>query len=330
MYTGGASASSSESGVGGSNGAEHIEFRLLGQLEVVIGGCSVPLGGAKQRAVLAVLVLSANEVVPFDRLIDEVWGESPPGSGRAALQVRVSQLRKALGPAARQLQTRGHGYVLRVEAGQLDLHLFEKLVSEAEQVDPIVAARKLREALGLWRDEPLADLRYEPFAQAAIARLDELRLMALEKRIESDLSRGRHDDLIAELYALVAEHPLRERLHQQLMLALYRSGRQADALAVFHRARAQLNDQLGLEPGPGLVCVQRAILTHDRSLEPEHDVAAKSDGVCAVSFTARRRRAPGGSSRARPRRSSRRAPRPETLRFAPRPRIGRRRRASAP
>jgi DNA-binding SARP family transcriptional activator len=270
MYIGGANASNYERDVETSNGAGTIEFRILGQLEIAIGGCAVPLGGRKQRGLLAILMLSANEVVSSDRLIDELWGDTSPASGRAALQVRVSQLRKALGEAGGQLLTRGAGYVLRVEPDQLDLHRFERLVRETEGASPEAAAIELREALGLWRGELLADLCYEPFVQSPSLRLQELRMVALERRIEADLSLGRRSELISELGVLIHEHPLREQLYRQLMLALYRSGRQAEALDVFRRARAQLNDELGLEPGPELAGLQRAILTHDRSLEPEH------------------------------------------------------------
>jgi DNA-binding SARP family transcriptional activator len=210
-------------------------------------------------------MLSANAVVSSDRLIEELWGDTSPGSGRAALQVRVSQLRKVL--AGRQLVTSRQGYVLQVEPGQLDLYRFQMLVGEAEGADPAVAAALLREALALWRGEPLADLTYEPFVRAAIERLRELRARALESRIDAELELGRHGQLIAEIGALIHESPLRERMHVQLMLALYRSGRQADALEAFQRARALLGGQLGLEPGPELAALQSRILTHDPSLQ---------------------------------------------------------------
>ena len=232
------------------------------------GGQLVPLGGAKQRGLLAILLLSANEVVSADRLIDELWGECLPGSGRSALQVRVSQLRKALGAAGAQLLTRAPGYVLAVGQDQLDLHRFERLVGEADAVGPATAATRLREALALWRGEPLADICYETFAQATTGRLQELRLTTLEKRIEADLALGRHAELVAELEALVAEHPLRERLRRQLMLALYRSGRQANALDVYQGLRKQLDEELGLEPGPELKGLQAAILNQDPDLQP--------------------------------------------------------------
>jgi DNA-binding SARP family transcriptional activator len=215
------------------------------------------------------LLLSANEVVSTDRLIDALWGEESPGSGRTALQVRVSQLRKALGAGGELIQTRPPGYSLRLEREQLDLYQFERLVADAEGVDPAAAAAKLRAALALWRGPPLADLGYDSFAQAAIARLDELRLAVLEKRIETDLVLARHTDLVGELEALVTEHPLRERLWAQLMLALYRCGRQADALGAYQRARRTLVEELGIEPGSQLRELEQAILDQDRSLELE-------------------------------------------------------------
>jgi DNA-binding SARP family transcriptional activator len=243
-----------------------MEFRILRPLEVADDGAVVALGGLKQRSLLAILLLSANEVVSSDRLIDQLWGERSPESGRTALQVRVSQLRKALGAAGAQLLTRPPGYVVEVDRGQLDLHRFERLVLEADTATPVVAAAKLREGLELWRGEPLADLSYELFAQPAIARMQELRLTAIEKRIEADLAVGRHAELVGELEPLVTEHPLRERLAGQLMLALYHCGRQADALAVYRKTGERLRDELGLEPGPGLQDLERAILQHDSAL----------------------------------------------------------------
>jgi DNA-binding SARP family transcriptional activator len=244
-----------------------MEFRILGPLEVADGDSLVVLAGAKQRALLAALLLHANEVVSADRLVEELWGEQSPDSGRAALQVRISQLRRALGRAGGVLITRPPGYVLKLEPQQLDLHRFERLVEEADVAETAVAAGRLREALALWRGPPLADLAYESFAQAAIGRLEELRLAALEKRVEADLALGRHGDLVAELRALVSEHPLRERLCAQLMLALYRCGRQADALAAYQAARRTLIEGLAIEPSPLLRELEQAILRQDRSLE---------------------------------------------------------------
>ena len=201
-----------------------------------------------------------------DRLIDALWGERPPASGRTALQVRISQLRKALGPAGGQLLTRAPGYVLELDDDQLDLRRFERLVDEAETSPPAIAASRLRDALALWRAEPLADLAYETFAQPAIARLQELRRAAVERRIDADLALGRHSQVVAELETLVSEQPHRERLTEQLMLALYRSGRQADALDAYRGLRVRLAAELGLEPGSGLVALQSAILNHDPAL----------------------------------------------------------------
>src|SRR4051812_24529840 len=212
-----------------------MEFRILGPLEVVDEGRSLPLGGVRQRALLTALILRMNEVVPSDRLLDEVWADDPPASGVRVVQVYVSELRKILGPET--IQTRPSGYVLVGEPESLDLHRFSLLVDEARGADPAGAAARLREALALWRGEALADFAYDSFAQGEIARLDEMRLAALEARIEADLRIGRHAELVSELEVLVGEHPLREDLRGQLMLALYRSGRQAEALQAYQEAR---------------------------------------------------------------------------------------------
>ncbi len=224
------------------------------------------LGGRKQRSLLAVLLLQANDVVSNERLIDELWGESPPATVAKSVQVYVSRLRKQLGDG--RLLTRTPGYVLRVDASELDVARFERLVAEAGSGDPAMTVQKLSEALALWRGPPLADLAYEPFAQAPIARLGELRLAALEQRIEAELATGRHAELTGELDALVREHPLRERLRGQLMLALYRSGRQAEALDLFRHAREDLVDELGIEPNPALQRLHVLILRQDASLDP--------------------------------------------------------------
>ncbi len=243
-----------------------MEFRILGSLEVTGEGRRVPLGGASQRALLALLLLHANEVVSTDRLIDELWGEQPPESGATALQVRVSQLRKTLGSAAERLETKAPGYLFRLGPDELDLDRFSRLLSEADEAEPPVAARTLREALALWRGPALADVAYESFAQAPIVRIEELRLAALERRIEADLALGRHADLVGELEALVVEHPLRERLRGQLMLALYRSGRQAEALEAYQATRRALVGSLGIEPSPALRDLELAILRQDPEL----------------------------------------------------------------
>ena len=217
-----------------------LEFRILGPLEVVARERALALGGAKQRALLAVLLLHRREVVSTDRLIDELWGERPPATALKTVQVYVSHLRKALGGDL--LVTRGHGYLLAAEPDQVDVDRFERLAAEGrralEQGDNDRASRSLHEGLALWRGPPLADFAYESFAQAEIGRLEEARLTVLEDRIDADLALGDHTQLIGELEALCREHPNRERLESQLVLALYRSGRQADALERYRRVRA--------------------------------------------------------------------------------------------
>jgi DNA-binding SARP family transcriptional activator len=231
-----------------------MDFRLLGTLEVLESGHAIDVGAAKPRALLAVLLLNANRVVSNDHLIHALWGERAPGTAQKALQVYVSHLRKNLGPE--RILTRAPGYELKVEPGELDLERFEELVSHGD----------IREALRLWRGPPLAEFVYEPFAQNEIARLEELRLTCIERRIEADLDADRHASLVGELEVLVREHPLRERLRAQLMLALYRSGRQAEALDVYQVGRTLLADELGLDPGTELKELQRAILAHDPKL----------------------------------------------------------------
>ncbi len=242
-----------------------MNFRILGPLEVTNDGKTLPLGGTRQRAVLALLLLHANEVVSTDALVDRLWGGRPPRTATKALQVYVSNLRKRLGRDV--LMTRAPGYVLRVEPDELDLYQFERLVVEARAQDPETASSLLGNALSLWRGTALADFAYEPFAQAEIMRLEELRLAALEDRIDADLAKGLDARLVGELEGLVAEHPLRERLRGQLMLALYRSGRQAEALEVFRNGRNLLDEELGLEPSEALKALQSAILAHDPSLD---------------------------------------------------------------
>ena len=246
-----------------------IEFRLLGSLEVVEGDRRLALGSPQQRALLAVLLLHRGEPVSSDRLIDELWGEQAPASAIKIVQGYVSNLRKVLGDGL--LVTRGRGYVLQAEPGQTDLDRFESLVAEGRRAlqedDAGGAAALLREGLGLWRGPPLADFAYESFAQSEIARLDESRLAALEERIDAELALGEHGRLVGELEALVHEHPLRERFIGQLMLALYRSGRQADALDSYRIARGRLVEELGLEPGRALHELERAILEQDPALD---------------------------------------------------------------
>jgi DNA-binding SARP family transcriptional activator/tetratricopeptide (TPR) repeat protein len=242
-----------------------MDFRILGPLDVRDGDRQLPLGGSRQRALLGLLLLHANEVVSSDRLVEELWGEA---DGSKALQVAVSRLRKVIG--ADTLVTRPPGYELRLEPGELDLHRFEELVAAARTADdPATASETLTEALALWRGPPLADLSFEPSLQTELARLEELRLAALEDRIEADLALGRHANAIGELEALTASHPLRERPRGQLMLALYRSGRQAESLEVYRDTRRVLVDELGIEPGRALKDLERAILAQDAGLEPE-------------------------------------------------------------
>ena len=251
--------------------AVSTEFRVLGPLEALADGAPVKLGGSRPRAVLAVLLLHSGQVVSTSRLIDEVWAEDPPDTAANVVQGYVSQLRKELGREA--IETRDPGYLLRIEHDSLDLHRFERLVSDGtellERGDAEDAAVLLRDALALWRGAALADVADEGVLRPAAARLDELRLVALERRIQADLACGRHTELVGELEALASEYPLRERPRALQMLALYRCGRQADALDAYRTARATLVDQLGIEPGAELQELERAILQHDPALDVE-------------------------------------------------------------
>jgi predicted ATPase/DNA-binding SARP family transcriptional activator len=251
-----------------------VDFLILGSLVVRDGDRPVALPRGRGRALLAILVLHAGEVVSTERLIAELWGETPPRTASTALQGLVSTLRKRLeaggvmGADSAVLETRPSGYILAVDPDQVDANRFRRLVSESgEASDPETRGAKLREALGLWRGPALADFLYEPFAEAVIAELEELRLAAIEERIATDLAMGRHGELTGELESLVWQHPLRERLRGFLMLALYRSGRQADALQVFRDTRRVLVEELGIEPGPDLQRLEEAILRHDPSLD---------------------------------------------------------------
>jgi YVTN family beta-propeller protein len=254
-----------------------MDFRILGPLEVVTNGQPLALGGSKQRAVLAVLLLHANEAVSIDRLIDALWGESAPPGAVQSVRVHVSRLRKVLeggrrsGAGPSVLVTAPGGYELKVADGDLDLMRFERLFAEAQRAladeRPERARDLLSEALGLWRGPALADLAYEPFAQAEAARLDELRVAALEDRIEADLELGRHAAVASELEPLIAQHPLRERLRRLQMLALYRCGRQAEALEAYRQARKTLVEEIGVEPGPELRELHEAILRQDPALD---------------------------------------------------------------
>jgi DNA-binding SARP family transcriptional activator len=248
-----------------------LQFGLLGPLEVRLeDGDPVSLGGLRQRALLAILALHPNQVVSTDQLVDELWGERPPATAVHTVQVFVSRLRGALGPAGERLVTRPPGYVLELGIDEVDAGRCERMYSDAQAAlgagDAAEAATLLRDAMALWRGPPLADFTYEPFAQSTIARLDELRLSCREELIEAELALGRHSAVVSDLEALVREQPFRERPWGQLMLALYRSGRQAEALDTFQKARRALVEELGVEPSAALRALERAILQQDDSL----------------------------------------------------------------
>jgi class 3 adenylate cyclase/DNA-binding SARP family transcriptional activator/tetratricopeptide (TPR) repeat protein len=265
-----------------------VEFRILGALEVSHQGRPVEVGGSRLRALLAHLLLDANRVVSSDRLIDELWGETPPERAGNALQAAVSRLRRALGGDV-ALLTRPPGYVLEIEKEALDLHRFERLRAEGVAAlgtgDPETALARLHEALSLWRGPALADFAYEPFAQGEIARLEALRLGTIEDRIEADLQCGRHGELAGELEALVRDHPLRERFRAQLVLARYRSGRQGEALEAYRAARDALVEELGIEPGPDLRDLHERILHQDPALAPPSARTAVKPVVAPVPAT---------------------------------------------
>src|SRR5262245_25568161 len=246
-----------------------MQFRILGPLEVEEAGRPVAVGAGKQRALLAVLLLNANDVVAAERLIDELWDGTTPDSARKALHVYVSRLRKALG--GDRISTSGRGYRLGGGPAERDLGRFERIVRRGrvlrDRGELALASATFGEALALWHGSPLADLAHEPFAQTAVPRLEGLRVAAVEERIDADLARGLGAELVPGLEALVAQHPYRERLRGQLMLALYRAGRQADALAVYHAARRLFVDELGIEPSPALQRLEQAILRQEPELE---------------------------------------------------------------
>jgi YVTN family beta-propeller protein len=245
-----------------------VEFLVLGPLDVRVHGRAVQLGGHKQRGLLALLLLNAGKVVSAERLIDALWGERPPASAMNSVHVYVSQLRKVLGES--RLVTRQPGYLLDVRPDEVDARRFERLLGEGRATrargDAAAARKLLGEALALWRGPPFADLGQEEFVQGEIARLEELRLVAVEERIGADIELGRTADLVPELEELVRANPLRERVREQLMLALYRSGRQAEALEAYRQGRRTLHEELGLEPGPALKELEQAILRHDPAL----------------------------------------------------------------
>jgi DNA-binding SARP family transcriptional activator len=265
-----------------SNG---MDFRILGPLEVLDEGRVVALGGSKQRALLALFLLHANQTLTTDRLIDELWGDRPPASAAKNVQMHVSRLRKALAARAAGglVLTRERGYELELDPERLDSYRFERLLDEGRSGlaagRPERAAAALEAALAMWRGAPLADLAYEPFAQREIARLDDLRARALELLIEAKLALGGHAEVIPELEALIAEHPYREHPRAQLMLALYRCDRQADALQAYQDARRQLVEELGIEPGERLRELERAILAQDPALAAP---VGRDDGDAAL------------------------------------------------
>jgi DNA-binding SARP family transcriptional activator/WD40 repeat protein len=252
-----------------------MDFRILGPLEVLDEGRVVALAGAKQRALLALLLLHADQALSTERLIDELWGEQPPAAAAKALQAHIWRLRRALADGTGDgsdglLVTRQHGYQLELDPDRLDAHRFERLVAEGRDElaagRPARAVSALEEALALWRGPALADLSYEHFAQREIARLEDLQIAALEQLIEARLDLGRHDEVVPQLETLIREHPYRERLRAQLMLALHRCDRQADALQAYQDARRQLAEELGIEPGERLRELERAILAQDSAL----------------------------------------------------------------
>lgn len=260
-----------------------MDFRLLGPLEIDDDqGQALELGGRQQKLVLTMLLLNRNEVVSVDRLIDALWGEQQPSSAVKNVQVHISRLRKELEGASQEgvLRTQANGYSLEVARGELDVDRFERLLEDGRRSLAAGAAEEadaaLREALEIWRGPPMADFTYDSFAQGEIARLEELRLAAVEERIETDLALGRHDDVTSELHRLVAEHPLRERPRAQLMLALHRSGRKADALRVYEEGRRLLAEELGLEPSETIRRLQSALLADDPALAAPPRVPPRS------------------------------------------------------
>jgi DNA-binding SARP family transcriptional activator len=249
-----------------------MEFCLLGPLAVREGGRELPITGIKERSVLAILLLEEGRVVSADRLIDELWGDEPPPTARGSLQVRIAGLRQALGKP--RIVSEGRGYRVQLAPGELDVTRFQRLLEQGGEVH-------LREALAIWQGPALADFLDQRWAQAAAGRLEELRLAALERRIDVDLEAGRHAQVVSELETQVREHPLREALHGQLMLALYRSGRQADALAAYQEARRTLVEQCGIEPSAALQRLQRGILGQDSALD-EQPVPARRAVMAAA------------------------------------------------
>ena len=262
-----------------------MEFKLLGPLEASDGPTPIDLGGRKQRALLARLLLDANRTVATDRLVDDLWGEEVPESAQKMVQIYVSQLRKVL--PKDMVRTRPPGYALEIDPAAIDLVRFERLRREGEAAHAAgnadLAAERLREALALWRGDPLVEFQ-EPFARVEAARLAELHLACIEARIDADLDRGRHAELVAELDALVARHPLREGLRARQLLALYRSGRQSEALSSYQAFRTQLAEELGLEPSAELKEIERQILRHDSHLDLEAPAPSPHSSVPEVQY----------------------------------------------
>jgi DNA-binding SARP family transcriptional activator/class 3 adenylate cyclase len=252
-----------------------LDFRLLGPLEVVDGEARLPLTGRNQRAVLALLLLHAGHPLSTERIVDELWGEAPPKTATASVQNTISQLRRLLG--AERLVTRPAGYVLVVGDGESDLARFEGLVARSRAVEPEERTTLLAEALGLWRGDPLADLEHETFAQEEIRRMEELRQAAVEERLDAEIACGRHREAIAELESVISRNPLRERPRAMHMLALYRAGRQAEALQAYQDARRVLVEELGIEPGPELQELHAAVLRQDRALRPAGTESSVAD-----------------------------------------------------
>lgn len=266
-----------------------MEFRLLGAFEVWDDGKPVEIAGQKRRALLALLVLRANEVVRSELLVEELWADHPPRNAAAALQTHVSRLRKTLG--ADTIASREWGYVLQVAPEDIDLRRFENLVAEAEPLAAQQRAAKLAEALALWRGPPLADFVNESALEYDIARLQELRLSTLERRIDADLEAGQSSKLVGELEALIAQHPLREHLRWLLILALYRAERQAEALEVYRETRRVLSEELGIEPSPALRELEQAILRQDPSLDASAALI-RTEPIATAPESKRRRAAP--------------------------------------
>ena len=263
-----------------------MELRILGSFEVCDdSGRGVKLPAGRERALLAVLLLHRGEVVSTDALVDALWGETPPSTATKALQGYVSHLRRLLDEAGRgrALETQPPGYLLRVDDDRVDAFRFEALAARGWrelESEPDTALATFEEALALWRGPALSEFAFAEFAQPEIRRLEELRLETVEGRIEAILRLGRHGAVVAELGTLVEAHPLRERLRGQLMLALYRSGRQADALEVYREGRTLLSDQLGLEPGTDLQRLERAILEQDPALDAPAEQPARTRATC--------------------------------------------------